>query len=196
FNLVFFFSSRRRHTRFSRDWSSDVCSSDLSYGGESVNNSIFGVNANYATEIPFLTRWVNKLPNIDTDVESNLSVRGEFAYLLPGTPKASDFEGKTTVYVDDFESSQTANDISNPTSWYLSSTPVEANLGGEAEDLSYNFKRAKLAWYSIDPVFYSSRRPNGINDQHLSNPFTRRVFREEIFPEQDIVQGQTQALFT
>src|SRR5690606_41067808 len=27
--LTFFFSSRRRHTRFSRDWSSDVCSSDL-----------------------------------------------------------------------------------------------------------------------------------------------------------------------
>src|SRR5690606_40409138 len=27
--FLFFFSSRRRHTRFSRDWSSDVCSSDL-----------------------------------------------------------------------------------------------------------------------------------------------------------------------
>src|SRR2546429_2780451 len=27
--IVFFFSSRRRHTRCSRDWSSDVCSSDL-----------------------------------------------------------------------------------------------------------------------------------------------------------------------
>src|SRR5256884_5395974 len=27
--LYFFFSSRRRHTRCSRDWSSDVCSSDL-----------------------------------------------------------------------------------------------------------------------------------------------------------------------
>src|SRR5690606_40129984 len=27
--FFFFFSSRRRHTRFSRDWSSDVCSSDL-----------------------------------------------------------------------------------------------------------------------------------------------------------------------
>src|SRR5690606_41079520 len=26
------FSSRRRHTRFSRDWSSDVCSSDLLFG--------------------------------------------------------------------------------------------------------------------------------------------------------------------
>src|SRR5690606_40048708 len=28
-SICFFFSSRRRHTRFSRDWSSDVCSSDL-----------------------------------------------------------------------------------------------------------------------------------------------------------------------
>src|SRR3989449_10291278 len=28
-NYFFFFSSRRRHTRCSRDWSSDVCSSDL-----------------------------------------------------------------------------------------------------------------------------------------------------------------------
>src|SRR5436309_6364806 len=27
--IAFFFSGRRRHTRFSRDWSSDVCSSDL-----------------------------------------------------------------------------------------------------------------------------------------------------------------------
>src|SRR5690606_30211603 len=32
FIRAFFFSSRRRHTRFSRDWSSDVCSSDL--GGQ------------------------------------------------------------------------------------------------------------------------------------------------------------------
>src|SRR5690606_39452420 len=32
----FFFSSRRRHTRFSRDWSSDVCSSDLRILPQSV----------------------------------------------------------------------------------------------------------------------------------------------------------------
>src|SRR3712207_9175189 len=31
---VFFFSSRRRHTRYWRDWSSDVCSSDLGSGAE------------------------------------------------------------------------------------------------------------------------------------------------------------------
>src|SRR5207302_5531761 len=34
--FFFFFSSRRRHTRFSRDWSSDVCSSDLGQKGSSA----------------------------------------------------------------------------------------------------------------------------------------------------------------
>src|SRR5690606_39366763 len=40
--LFFFFSSRRRHTRFSRDWSSDVCSSDL--------RVIFGAWTNWTTQ--------------------------------------------------------------------------------------------------------------------------------------------------
>src|SRR5690606_40699706 len=36
--FFFFFSSRRRHTRFSRDWSSDVCSSDLIERGDTGNS--------------------------------------------------------------------------------------------------------------------------------------------------------------
>src|SRR6266508_6209569 len=37
-SIFFFFSSRRRHTRWPRDWSSDVCSSDLEEdAGEDVN---------------------------------------------------------------------------------------------------------------------------------------------------------------
>src|SRR5699024_2506025 len=34
YTLFFLFSSRRRHTRSKRDWSSDVCSSDLSYNSQ------------------------------------------------------------------------------------------------------------------------------------------------------------------
>src|SRR5690606_40970015 len=37
---AFFFSSRRRHTRFSRDWSSDVCSSDLPIQVRMLDNVI------------------------------------------------------------------------------------------------------------------------------------------------------------
>src|SRR3712207_8523467 len=36
-SLFFFFSSRRRHTRYWRDWSSDVCSSDLADAEELAN---------------------------------------------------------------------------------------------------------------------------------------------------------------
>src|SRR2546430_12599988 len=37
--LIFFFSSRRRHTRFDCDWSSDVCSSDLAFVRAKVRNA-------------------------------------------------------------------------------------------------------------------------------------------------------------
>src|SRR5690606_40094921 len=40
--FFFFFSSRRRHTRFSRDWSSDVCSSDLELNFNMVQNLLLG----------------------------------------------------------------------------------------------------------------------------------------------------------
>src|SRR5690606_41038849 len=40
-SLLFFFSSRRRHTRFSRDWSSDVCSSDLALNKLMQNRTSF-----------------------------------------------------------------------------------------------------------------------------------------------------------
>src|SRR2546422_3621759 len=38
--FFFFFSSRRRHTRCSRDWSSDVCSSDLGETGRVVQEAL------------------------------------------------------------------------------------------------------------------------------------------------------------
>src|SRR5687768_18153297 len=39
FHFFFFFSSRRRHTRCSRDWSSDVCSSDLTEQGAQLSGN-------------------------------------------------------------------------------------------------------------------------------------------------------------
>src|SRR2546430_12370275 len=48
FFIFFFFSSRRRHTRFDCDWSSDVCSSDLSIS-PSCCSSLRSV-ANFAAE--------------------------------------------------------------------------------------------------------------------------------------------------
>ena len=172
------------------------------YGQESVNNTIFGVNTNFSTEVPFLTRLVNKLPNIDTDVPSNLSFRGEIAYLMPGASKADQFNGEATTYVDDFEGSQTTIDLRSPFAWALASVPLEDNYDGipsandpPSDDLSIGYKRAKLAWYSIDPVFYT-QTPGGISDNDLSLNSTRRVFSRELFPNLDIAQGQSTVINT
>lgn len=169
------------------------------FGQESVNNTIFGFNGNYSAELPFLTRLVNKLPNIDTDAPSNISVRGEMAYLLPGSPKNDSFEGETTAYVDDFEGSQTTIDLRSPLAWSMSSVPLEfvpnGQLYGSAPDdpdnLLNGYGRTKMAWYTIDPIFYGPQRPSEISNADISSNATRRIFIDEIFPQVDVAQGQT-----
>src|SRR2546430_12703153 len=49
-HYIFFFSSRRRHTRFDCDWSSDVCSSDLVDLGTEVRQVVAGIAEAYAPE--------------------------------------------------------------------------------------------------------------------------------------------------
>src|SRR5256884_5644593 len=66
--IFFFFSSRRRHTRCSRDWSSDVCSSDLNDLAEEQFNRVAEVTYEIrkAEAIPYLetTRTMNKYGKI------------------------------------------------------------------------------------------------------------------------------------
>src|SRR5690606_40281405 len=63
--VYFFFSSRRRHTRFSRDWSSDVCSSDLTAPREGFNTETGEVTngyLRYVVYIPYATAESTGLP--------------------------------------------------------------------------------------------------------------------------------------
>ena len=172
------------------------------YGQESVNNTIFGFNGNYSTEVPFLTRLVNKLPNIDTDVPSNISLRGEIAYLKPGASKADQFNGEPTSYIDDFEGSQSTIDMRSPQAWSLASVPLEGGFDGDptsnespVDVLSIGYKRAKMSWYTIDPIFYI-QPPAGISDADLSLNKTRRIFSRELYPVTDIAQGQSTVIST
>jgi len=161
------------------------------FGQEPINNTILGLNGSYGTEVPFLTKLVNKLPNIDTDVPSNFSIRGDFAFLKPGSPKRIEQDGAATSYVDDFEGSQIPLEIQSIQQWHLASTPqyqTQFDFGGNQSDLSYGYKRAKLAWYTIDPLFYggSTLKPSNIDNNELSRAEVRRIRYEELFPEQDL----------
>lgn len=173
------------------------------YGSEPINNTMYGVNFNYNTTVPFFTRIINKLPNIETEVESNFSIRGEFAYIQPSTPNADNFGGRDASYIDDFEASQTSISLLNPAPWTLSSVPVgyrgPNDAGGNFssnDDISINHFRAKLNWYTIDPIFYSAQRPQTMTDDDFSFWYSRRILINEIFPNRDIVPGQFQTIPT
>src|SRR3712207_9033050 len=60
---VFFFSSRRRHTRYWRDWSSDVCSSDLH-----SSRALILVYSAHANRSPHVRREVERAASADLPV--------------------------------------------------------------------------------------------------------------------------------
>src|SRR5699024_1664673 len=91
--VIFFFSSRRRHTRSKRDWSSDVCSSDLGvsalnleqHGIEMISQfpvetSTFGVLQHYSlgSILSFMTIFVIAIFFI-TSADSATFVLGMFS---------------------------------------------------------------------------------------------------------------------
>ncbi|WP_218598007.1 cell surface protein SprA [Polaribacter sp. NJDZ03] len=165
----------------------------VNFGSDPINNTMFGVNIDYSTEVPYFTKLANKLPFVDTDVPSNLSVRADMAYLLPGTPSGIDVAGAATSYIDDFEASQIPISILSPLDWHEASTPkFFPGFNGDQENLSYNYQRGKLAWYNVDQIFYGAGdTPANINAVELSRAETRQINYRELFPnvQLDITQN-------
>src|SRR2546429_4151507 len=86
---VFFFSSRRRHTRCSRDWSSDVCSSDLADldpGVFPLVLQVLGVVAEHAAV-------ADLHPLAELDVALEHRVRGDVTTLAHGDVRPDDGVG-------------------------------------------------------------------------------------------------------
>ncbi|MFN5652548.1 MAG: cell surface protein SprA, partial [Flavobacteriia bacterium] len=119
---------------------------------------------------------------------------GEIATLRPGQPRAINKEG--TSYIDDFEASQSAIDLKSIAAWRLASVPQgQPDLFPEAvkKDLSAGFKRANIAWYTIDPVFYQS---NQLTPAHIKQDPTmlydsrmRLIQMTDIFPNLQLQYG-------
>ena len=169
--------------------------SKVNIGDEPISNTIWGIDGNYRSDLPFLTKMVDWIPFLETKEMSSIQMYGEFAHLIPGHSKAIDKSG--TAYIDDFEGSKTSIDIRNYGAWVLASTPQhqpelfpEANI---TNDLAYGYNRAKLAWYTIDPLFL---RNNSATPTHIENNadlqsshFVREVFEKEIFPNKETPNG-------
>jgi len=172
----------------------------INIGDEPINNTIVGFDLTYTHEVPFLTRWADKLPIYSTKEKSTITVEGEFAKLLPGNPGAIGSDG--TAYLDDFEGSQSSIDMRTISQWKLASTPqgqpslFPEGVGALSYTLQYGQNRAKLAWYNIDPLFWrnDSRTPTHISDDPItqSNHYSREVLQTEVFPFKSAQNGTTQ----
>lgn len=156
-------------------------------GSEPYKNNVLGLDLQYQTDVPFLTKLVDFLPVISTKEKSTFSFSGEFAHLIPGSPKAINKDG--TSYIDDFEGAQSSIDLRSLSAWKLASVPQgQTDLFPEAvnKDLSAGFKRANTSWYVIDPLFYQSNNttPQHIidNPQMLADSRMRLVNQTDIFP--------------
>ena len=159
----------------------------VDFGSEPFKNNIIGLDLALRLNAPFLTKLIDLLPIISTNQMSTVSFTGEFAHLIPGQPRAINKSG--TSYIDDFEAAQSVIDLKSITSWTLASIPQgQPTLFPEAsnKNLSAGFKRSKIAWYMIDPVFYQSNSltPEHIkqNPQMLYDSRMRLVNQTDIFP--------------
>lgn len=168
----------------------------INIGDEPVSNTIWGLDGNYRTEAPFLTRLIDKIPFLETKEMSTITAAGEFAYLIPGHSKAIGKSGNS--YIDDFEGSQSTIDLRSQGAWSLASTPqgqLTNNMfpEGGLDSLPYGFNRAKLSWYVIDPLFLrqtSNLTPPNLDKTDMSNNFVREVPETEVFPNKQSPSGQ------
>src|SRR5207245_7706660 len=75
--LVFFFSSRRRHTRCYRDWSSDVCSSDLKLEKVSFDDLLFQALRAEAEELEIDWSTIESADGTDRSSPDWVNLRSE-----------------------------------------------------------------------------------------------------------------------
>ena len=165
----------------------------VNLGEDPIRNTMLGFDVKYNTDVPWLTKALDKLPIYSTKDMSTFTFYGEVARLQPGHSKVIGKNGN--IYIDDFEGSSNGYDIRQPVqSWRLASTPRGSrDVNGRVMfpesdrfDSLYNFNRAKLNWYNIDPCFNQSQSctPQYIKDNPVQyiDHYTRQILQSEVFP--------------
>ncbi|RZK40115.1 MAG: cell surface protein SprA, partial [Hymenobacter sp.] len=160
----------------------------VNVGDEPANNTILGADLSFRKDSRVLTKLVDALPILSTKEISTVSFTGEVAKLIAGQAQLGRGENGVS-YLDDFENARTPYTLSGLASipaWRLAATP--APILGTATQLASNFRRGKLAWYTVDQSYYTggSAVSANISAATLANHYTRGIPRDEIFPNKDL----------
>jgi len=162
-------------------------------GQEPARNVQYGMDFNIRKDSRILTKMVDALPFIQTKEPSSFNITGEFAQLLPGTSNIVNGEG--IAYIDDFENTATPYSLMAPLGWRHAATPRDPRFDpslGALNDLRAGYKRAKLAWYTVDNQVYRDGgpfKPANITEEDTKNHYVRAVGPQEIFPQLQLQQA-------
>lgn len=165
----------------------------VNFGDDPINNKMYGLDVSISKEAPWLTKLVDKIPLIDTKAPSSITAQAEVAWLDPGHNRAINQSGEKggIVYIDDFEGSTANLPLANPANtWVLASVPRGDNILFPESDLTDTLalgaNRSRLSWYIADP---SAR--DAVDN---SNPYTRRIEFQDIFPNRQLTPLEQSAL--
>ncbi len=166
----------------------------VSVGDEPISNTVVGIDGTWKGESNLVTSLVDKLPFFASKQVSAMDASAEAAYLIPGHSRAIGDEGIS--YIDDFEGSVNTIDMRQQSLWFHAATPMgqTGDLFPEGElinDLRNGFRRAQLAWYVIDPLFWRDNniKPANITTAMQSDNRTREVLEQEVFPNRQLAAG-------
>lgn len=192
-------------------------SDKIRIGNEPINNTVIGLDANAKFETPWLTRFIDRIPLLQTRTPSNFTVSGEFAQLRPGVSQTNAVrkaiergvlyqdEENGLSFIDDFEGSEFTVPLKFASRWYLPSAP--AAIPGYMPDQNYYSSgtappsdimsriersdlRAQFSWYEVP------RNITSILGNVQLTPETRTVLVKDVFKGRETNNPQEEIINT
>lgn len=191
-------------------------SDKIRIGNEPINNTVLGLDAKAKFNTPWLTRFIDKIPLLQTKTPSDFTFSGEFAQLRPGVAQTNAVqeaidngdlfsdEENGLVFIDDFEGAEYSISFTNPTRWNLAAAP--GAVPGYSLDETYFSDpdqtqtsqtiddrkaradlRSQFSWYSIPRNIGSIRNA-------VATAESETILLEDVFQGRETVNRQDEVI--
>ncbi len=183
-------------------------SDKIRIGNEPINNTVLGMDAKAQFDTPWITRFIDRIPLLQTKTPSNFTFTGEFAQIRPGVAQTNAVqeaidngdlfrdEENGLVFIDDFEGAEYSISFLNPTRWNLASAPaaipgyddsyfMDANNSAPQTITDKKARadlRSQFSWYSI-PRNIESVSSSDVTEE------SRAIRIDEVFQGREIINA-------
>lgn len=194
-------------------------SDKIRIGNESINNSIIGMDATARFDTPWITRFIDRIPLLQTKESSNINFSGEIAQLRPDVAQTnavrdaidngelfSDEENGLS-FIDDFEGSELSISFMSATRWNLAAAPA-AVPGYEPDQPHFEQNsefppnnsleskversdlRSQFSWYTIP------RNISSLLGGAEVTPESQTILTQDVFPGRETNNAQEEVINT